>query len=75
MRRSSAMMAADWTVVGPKLVECLDGIVHFTDGFGLYRTQSPAGIALEQWINEADSLLDEIGVDRAALAAAQPEGK
>ena len=37
----------------PELLECLEGIVHFTDGFGFYRTQSPAGVALEQWIEAA----------------------
>lgn len=41
----------------PDLWEALDGIVHFTDGFGFYRTQSPAGLALEGWIEAAREAL------------------
>ena len=37
----------------PDLLEALDGIIHFSDGFDFYRTQSPAGKALEEWIGAA----------------------
>lgn len=45
--------SVNWSVTGPELLAELEGIVHFADGFAFYRTESPAGKALEEWINGA----------------------
>tara|TARA_R110000868_G_C10802167_1_gene757169 strand:+ start:308 stop:517 length:210 start_codon:yes stop_codon:yes gene_type:complete len=43
----------------PDMLAALDGIVHFADGFTFYRTASPAGKALEDWIEEARSVIEK----------------
>lgn len=58
--QAEAVANARLIAAAPEMLEALEGIVHFTDGFGFYRTQSPAGKALEQWIEGA----------RAAIAKA-----
>lgn len=39
--------------------ELLKGIVHFADGFLVYRTDSPAGFALAQWLEAAEHELSK----------------
>lgn len=47
----------------PELLQELEGIIAFTDGFAMYHTDSPAGHGLRAWINGA----------RAAIAKATGE--
>jgi hypothetical protein len=37
----------------PELLEALEGIEHFADGFHVYHRDSPAGHALREWIDAA----------------------
>jgi hypothetical protein len=54
-----ARIRASLIAAAPEMLEALDGILHFTDGFGFYRTQSPAGKALEGWIEAARAIIDK----------------
>lgn len=49
----------------PELLEALEGVVHFADGFGMYHTESPAGIALRDWINGAHAAIAKATGEKA----------
>lgn len=56
-RRGNLLAAA------PELLEVLESIMHFSDGFDCYRTNTPLGKALDQWLSAG----------RAAIAKATGE--
>lgn len=41
------------------MLEHLEGIVHFADGFSCYHSDGPAGKALREWINGARPIIDD----------------
>jgi hypothetical protein len=42
-----------------ELLETLEGIVHFADGFACYRRDGAAGRALGQWLASAEALIEK----------------
>jgi len=45
-----------------EIIDTLEGIIHFADGFTVYRRPGVLGTALEQWLNRAQSVIDRMRI-------------
>lgn len=43
-----------------ELIQTLESVVHFSDGFDCYRTSTPLGKALDEWLHAARSAISRV---------------